>query len=206
MQFLVPGLIVLIALSAFAGLKARPGLRRAACGRYSVDRLKSMSREEVRSLLDRVLKSEEPEPTFGAMCYEAVALPSTADYVCPVCGERTVYSADEAAMILYELPATRRLFEELVSATELDLTLDEAGFCSACSGTDASPVLVLRVAYDDGTVVSSEVGEMDLRLLTGLLSGQLTYSTFNEGTEPLRPSLQRLCEILGVLVKVGDPR
>jgi hypothetical protein len=204
MQFLVAGLILLLAASTVVTLRARTDPRRAPSDRYTMDRLKSMSRQEVQRLLERVQKADEPEATFGAMCYEAVALPETAEYICPVCGQKTTYTSDNAATILYELPATRRLFDELVASTELDMVLDETQFCSFCSEADGDSRLVLRVTYDNGMVVSSEVGEMDMRLLTGLLTGQLTFSTFNEGTEPLKPSLERLGELLGVEVKT-DP-
>jgi hypothetical protein len=201
MQVLVACLVILLAVTTAVTMRARVGLRGAPQGRFSADRLKSMSREEVRRLLERVQKSDEPESTFGAMCYEAVALPDVAEYVCPVCGEKTVYASGGASTILYELPAARRLFDELIASTELDMFLDESQFCSSCSGGDTAPSLVLRLTYDDGTSVSTEVGEMDIRLLSGLLTGSLTYSTFNEGTEPLKPSIERLGELVGIPVR-----
>lgn len=54
-----------------------------------------LSREDIQKQLAVIAKSPPPlgQPP-GAMCYKVAAPPSRIDYVCPTCGEKTLYAYD----------------------------------------------------------------------------------------------------------------
>jgi predicted RNA-binding Zn-ribbon protein involved in translation (DUF1610 family) len=196
--------VILMAAATAFGLGLSKG--RAASPRSRVagptrSDIKSMSRAEVEKLLEAVAEAVEPEPVMGAMCYAVMALPDVAEYVCPVCGGRTTYDGASAWQLQTDLPRARMLFGLITEASALDLTLDESSFCSICSPGSTIPALVLTVEYENGVTHSGTVNTFDLGLLEGLLSGQLTYPTWNDGTEPLKPHLDRLREMLGITPK-----
>lgn len=199
MQALAVVLAILLAASAFGAARI---LSRSPAGppggKLNAATLKSMSREQIEKLLSRIERSPEPEPTMGAMCYDMAGPPSVAEYICPVCGEKTLYSDDHTWLVAYELQSIRAMTEDAAARSGLEVTLDESQFCSFCTAGDEDPQLVLEVRYEDGARCSTEVGEFDIRLLSAFLSGGLSYVTETDGTEPLRPELDRLREILGI--------
>jgi len=164
----------------------------------TVQQVKSLSREEVSRMLARVENSPEPQSRMGAMCYEMAMPPDRAEYVCPVCGEKTLYTSGAAQVVEWDLPSCRREFEQLQKASSMQVSLDESGFCHKCQ-PHGTPQLVLTLTYADSTTRRiAPVGAQDLRLLAGFFSGKLSYETFNEGEEPLKGSTDRLKEILGL--------
>ena len=159
----------------------------------------SVSYEEVEILLDRLQSREPPEPVYGAMCYEAVASPLVAEYLCPVCGEKTLYTDFDTWFIEFELQGCRRIFDEITGASDMDIELDETLFCQLCT-PDASeePALILTLTLEDGTVISNRVSEFDMRILESFLKGRLFYITSNDGEQPLSPYAGRIRELLGL--------
>jgi hypothetical protein len=163
--------------------------------------LGTISWSEVEILLDRLETTEAPEPVFGAMCYEMVAAPEVAEYVCPVCGEKTVYADYDTEFIECGLQVCRRVFDGIDEAAEMDIRLDESRLCSSCTPAgDVEQVLFLEVTLEDGSVVRNSVSEYDLRILEGFLRGRLFYYTWNDGQEPLKPHIERIRELLGQTV------
>lgn len=161
--------------------------------------LLELDEKELMAIIDRVRVAEEPEPVMGAMCYEPIAMPQVAEYVCPACGEKTTYHGSVARLIEFDLPEARRLMGEITTVSNLELELDESQFCAACgSEADSLPEMVLRVRYEDGSEHASEVSVTDLRMLRGLLRGQLYYLTFNDAQRPLKPHLPHLRQLLGL--------
>jgi len=162
----------------------------------------SVSYEEVDILLDRLQSREPPEPVYGAMCYEAVAPPQVAEYTCPVCGEKTLYTEYDTWFIEFELQGCRRIFDEISGASEMDIELDEALFCQVCTPDEGEgPALVLTLTLEDGTVISNRISEFDLRILESFLKGRLYYVTSNDGEQPLKPYAGRIRELLGLPVE-----
>ena len=160
-------------------------------------KLATLSRDEVRQLLAKIEKSVRPEPQMGAMCYKMARSPSRAEYICPTCGERTLYTDRAAGLVERELATCQRLFRELPRHDTMDL--DESAFCRKCRPQSAEPELTLIIRYDDGTTSAVRgVSSEDLRLLGAALSGKLTETTSNEGEEPLKDKLPRLRELLGI--------
>lgn len=195
-------LVALLLLSGYGlhRMISRSGESYARRGGFSASKIGSMGREDVERLLDRIESAPEPESVFGAMCYEPVAIPSVVEYVCPLCGTKTVYAGYGESGLVLSLPEMRMLFDTLASLTRLEMALDETSLCSACRADSIEePGFVLRVTWDDGSEHSSRVTADDLRMLVGLFSGDVSYRTSNDGSEPLRPSAGRLREILGLV-------
>jgi hypothetical protein len=189
--------VVLAALALGAGLAGASGLAGRG-GTVRAWRIKSATRRHIERMLMRIAREDTPPVVMGAMCYDmALPIPVT-EYLCPVCGGKTVYSVDPAAA-LATLAEVRTLFAALEGATDLEIRLDETSFCSSCRAGDGEPAPRVVVTYPD-TVVSSPVTPDDLRLLAGFLSGDLSWSTVQDDRMPLRPHLDRIGEILGVEV------
>lgn len=193
-------LLLVLALSA-AGAAGTRGLARRS-RTVTAASLKSMSVREVAHLLEAVAKEPEPEYVMGAMCYAAMPIPEIAEYVCPVCGEKTVYGAGGTPYILWQIDTARSLVEGIRLTGTLDVSLDETSFCSACAPDSVEPRLRLTVTFEDGTVVNPEVDVEDIRMLAGLLTGRLYYETSNDSQSPLRPNLERLGSLLGIEIDV----
>jgi hypothetical protein len=194
--------VVLLAATAFGAVRQRAkqdnsGTTIPGTG-IELSDLGSVSWDQVEILLGRLETREPPEPVFGAMCYEMVAAPSVAEYVCPLCGEKTLYTDNDTWFIEFELQGCRRIFDEMAGVADMDIELDESHLCSFCTDADSvEAVLYLDVTLEDGTVVSNPVTEFDLRLLESFLKGRLFYYTSNDGQEPLQPYAGRIRELLG---------
>jgi len=155
--------------------------------------------EQVNYLLSRLETQEPPEPVFGAMCYEAMAAPEVAEYICPVCGEKTIYSNYDTVFIEWELQGARRLADTIQSNTQFDVALDETLFCDFCSGgSDEDPRLMLRVVLDDGEEIVNAVSLTELRKLDSFLRGRLYWVTSNDGQEPLQEDTDLIRRLLGI--------
>ena len=183
-----------------AKLRTKSGLSLRMLGRsLTLADLERLSEGDLSALLARLEREEEPEPVMGAMCYAAAMYPETADYICPVCGEKTLYTDYNTEFIEWELQNCRRLFGEIEAAVVMDIVLDESFYCQHCSPMpDELPHLVLRVTGDDGTVVSNPVTQHDLMILESFVKGRLFYYTWNDGEQPLKPYAERLSILLGI--------
>jgi len=159
----------------------------------------ALSMDEVADLLDRLNNEDPPDPIRGAMCYSPAAQVMVAEFICPVCGEKTIYSSGEADFIERELPGCRRLAESINDLTQFNISLDESLFCEFCSDSVIeSPVMLLRVSISDGTEVISRVSEHDLMILDSFFKGNLYYTTWNAGRQPLQDYAGRIGELLGI--------
>jgi len=169
--------------------------------------IRSMSREEMAQKLKRLEKASTPKPKMGAMCYDIAAPPQRAEYVCPDCGEKTLYTDEVAFFLGWELESCRRDFDKANWAGNLQMKLDESSFCQHCRPEAKVHQLALIITYSDGTThTTAPVQEEDLRILRNFLEGQVMYETFNGGTWPLKEKLPRLRELLGMNAKPIDPK
>lgn len=133
------------------------------------------------------------------MCYASLPRQKTVTYVCPVCGEKTLYHEGNADFVQGELAICHRLFSETKKNTDLSLSLDESSFCAKCAPKATEHQLALIVVYPDGRRhVSAPISWRDLAMLDAFLKGEDAYRTFNDGSRPLKPELPRLRELLGV--------
>ena len=201
MPYWIIGGLLLMSASVFAASRSGifpAGRTKALPGDVSVSKMLGMSRPDVELMLDDIETAEEPEPMYGAMCYEMVAGPLVIEYICPLCGDKTVYEDYGTISLVEQLEADRDMFAGIDSLTELDMRLDESRFCHFCAEDGSEPALVLIVELEDQPPCSTEVTGHDLRLLRGFLAGNDVYETWNDGVMPLKPHLDRIRKLLGL--------
>lgn len=164
----------------------------------TIQQVNSMSRAQIERMLQTLQQQKAPKPTMGAMCYDVAGPPPTAEYVCPVCGHKTLYSKDDTAFVTWELDACRREFEQMTKTGDLKMALDESSFCAQCSPNATRHELVLNIAYSDGTTHSAGgIHQSDLRMLTYFFKGSLSFKGLQDGSEPLKNHIPRLRDLLG---------
>lgn len=166
-----------------------------------VGTVQALSMEEIDFMLARLESEEPPEPVSGAMCYAPMAYPEYAEYICPVCGEKTLFSSSHISLIEWGLPGARRLGESINNNTEFNIVLDETLFCEFCrtgNDQDIEPALLLRVYHEDGSETVNSVSVTDLRMLDSFLQGRLFYITGNDGQMPLQEYTGRMRQLLGI--------
>ena len=163
--------------------------------------LKGLNRQQIQQMLQRVATAKPPAPKMGAMCYDMAAPPNRAEYVCPVCGEKTLYTQQQARRVSWELETCRRLMKEIASSA---VTLDESSWCKKCQPDAKEPALALRLRFDDGTTRTVEkVNPEQLRLLRDFLGGKLLVKGETDMETPLKDKLGELEKLLGE--KMGAP-
>ena len=195
----MPWIMALIAVLGAAGILGITGRTHDGAGSgvrgVSLREMKSMSEKTVDWLLARLKVAEPPEPVMGAMCYD-MAMPMLVDeYVCVVCGEKTVYP--DGSWMLTELPECRSLAEGIDEAVDFDVHLVETSLCSHCEPDVTSPALALSVTRDDETSISNAVSRFDLVILSSFLEGRLAYTGDFGDETPLLPHVARIAELLG---------
>ncbi|MEN8207797.1 MAG: hypothetical protein ABFR50_00950 [Candidatus Fermentibacteria bacterium] len=198
-------LVAAVVLLATSGVYGFTKLRNDGVGKSSpVSRvfnsltIKSLTMDQVNTLLARLEIEEPPDPVRGAMCYEAMAYPLVAEYICPACGEKTIYTDFQTGFIEWELQGCRRLVESINEYTEFEVSLDETLFCDFCSDSSTEePAILLRVASTDTTDTVNSVSIHDLRILDSFLQGNLYYLTGNESQFPLQDCSDLIRQLLG---------
>ena len=199
----VAGFCVLLIVSVLTGIvKSRiaPNAKSGFLGiSLNSPSIGSLSRTDTNLLLARLEKTEPPESIMGAMCYSPRMEPASAEYICPVCGEKTLYDYSYSAFIDWELSGCRRLADSINMNTDFEVSLDETSFCDFCSpdSDDDSRTILLRVVYDSGDEIVNSVSMNDLRMLDSFLQGNLFYLTSNDGQYPLKDHADRLRTLLG---------
>ncbi len=208
----IAGACAVVLLSAVAGLsKVKPGFEEksirpldaitaATMLDISPEDIMTLSATQVNMLLTRLDNEEPPEQMMGAMCYEMMAAPEVSEYICPVCGEKTIYNYSQSAFIEWELEGCRRMADSINANTDFEIILDEALFCDFCSpdAGDDEPEMLLRVIHQDGTEVVNTIYITDLRKIDSFLQGNLYYFDSTDGQIPLHGSAERIRELLGL--------
>jgi len=201
----IAGSFVLLVTAAglFTGIARQkgdaPDKTEPANGFIGAAAVSGLSIDQINILLARLESEGPPETVFGAMCYGPMAMPDSAEYICPVCGEKTLYGSNQASFILWELQGARRLAESLDASTAFSVILDESSFCDFCSGGGIdSPAMLLRVTDGPGTGTENRVTVDDLRKLNSFLQGNLYWVTSNDSQQPLRAHGARIAQLLGI--------
>lgn len=200
----IAGACFLLVVSAAAGftrsLRASEIKSAAEGAAISSTSIKALSRNQINDLISRLEKEESPEPVMGAMCYAPMMVPSVAEYICPTCGEKTLYSDSNTAFIEWTLDDCRRRAESINAITDFEILLDESLFCDFCSPEPGhEPYLVLRVVTETGEEVANAVQAVDLMRLESFLSGNLYFTTSNDGQMPLLEGAGRIRLLLGLV-------
>jgi hypothetical protein len=157
----------------------------------------SYSTDDIKSMLENLSKTpvkEKLDP--GAMCYAACRPMDTSAYVCPVCGEKTLYDKYELAILRKDIPKCRSLVKDFPHT----LILDEKQFCSKCSPqTRDNPQLCLIVKLSDKPDHETcGISYDGLEILVEFLKGKTIHKTFNDGEVPIQNSIDQISNLLGV--------
>lgn len=165
------------------------------------EQLRQDSRIQVCELPARLQElSTLPGPdntSMGAMCYDTAAVMMRSDYLCPVCGDKTIYNDYHTSDIEYSIPACRTIIK---SISGLSLELDESSYCRKCS-PDASDQFIRLIVHPenkDKPVISDRVTRFDLNLIKSYAdlkktgNGKADLKNFNVD------SLSRIEELLGL--------
>lgn len=170
----------------------------------------AMGREQIAAKLHQ-LAAKTPPPTQqrGAMCYDMSAPePEQVKYTCPVDGTVVTFPTSQAQLaadadrIRAALPGLRQM--------GLDVSLDESDLCPKCRGSRKvdAPKLAFVIRYPKGAPAHRVAGvsPADVTLLREFLDGKGVHRLQGPDTAPLRDSLPRLRELLGVPVANGLTR
>jgi hypothetical protein len=210
MIYILSGLLVmlLIITLVFSGVGRTAGS--SPCSHYihreafAADRgSQGLSRDETKARLKKLSESPPPKDLkMGAECYKVAMPPDRAEYLCPVCGERTLFVSEkgrnaDAAFITRELPDCRRLIKEIKG---LDVELDESQFCKKCSPSAKNPSLILIVRYrgQNAPFKCAHIDRDDLVLLREFAEGKDRHRDSYDFETPLKEHIKRLNELLGV--------
>jgi len=157
------------------------------------------SKKDIEILLKNLAKSEPKDlKEMGAMCYSPVPIYRSADYICPVCGEKTIYTNYYASLIERELPYMRTM----ANFKNMDIKLDESQFCKKCSPQIEEPKLCLIVKYEaEAEHITCDISRNDLKILNEFFGGSVVHKTFNDAEQPLKDYLVRIEELLGVKIE-----
>jgi hypothetical protein len=180
----------------------------AAPDAITAEAMKTYTQAELASMLARLEARPAPKVTrMGAMCYDMSGPPDRVEYICPVCGERTLYPTreqpasvgNEDRMLLgWSLPACRRLVEEIRKTRKLDIALDETSFCRLCKPSAPKHEIILTVKYPDRSTHASPIAPDDLRILRDFVAGKALWTGAQDDEHPVKENTARLRVILGL--------
>jgi hypothetical protein len=163
---------------------------------------KQLTREEILQKLALLAQKKVPdELNQGAMCYKVAAIPNRAEYICPVCGHKTLYNDDKAVFINNDLPVCRSIAPTLV---EIDCKLDESQFCKKCHPeVTGEPDLCITTHYKGEEKENRACGitREDMVLLQEFFSGKVTHSDDYDYETPLKDKMEKIFNLLGIDLK-----
>jgi len=174
----------------------------------------TFSKQDIEEHLEKIKKAPLPEFSMkGAMCYEVADPPDRIDYVCPDCGEKTLYAigstADPNEQFLWNITKTLNELENyqhhVKQIDTIDISLVQSQFCKHCNPDIKEPKLGLIVKYPDSQQVHRvyDISIEDLMMIKAFTEGKLTYIGELDNEYILISDFNRLEELLGV--DIDDP-
>jgi transcription initiation factor IIE alpha subunit len=171
------------------------------------DTIKGMfSKKQIDKKLNRL--AETPPPTklaFGAECYKmAYTDHSVYEYICPVCGEKTIYRKEkypDQSWFVQNLEKTiNSCRNEIQNVKGINIKLDESQFCNKCSPNIQNPTLCLlvNIAGQPDTTRIYGIDKVDILLINEFLSDKLVHSDDYDFETPLLNNIARIKELLGL--------
>ncbi|MFH0864670.1 MAG: hypothetical protein V1904_00640 [Bacteroidota bacterium] len=158
-------------------------------------------RNAIKEKLEALANSPAPtELKQGAMCYAAMLERDSAEYVCPKCGERTLYTENKGWFVRRDLNVCRTLAD---SVPAINLTLDESQYCKKCSPDIESPQLCItyQLADDANKTHICGITPYDLKIMKEFMQGKDKHITDNDGEVALKDFLPRLQELFGIKIE-----
>jgi len=164
--------------------------------------LEQLSRSELADKLGQLPKNPDLfEEPVGAMCYDTAAPLNRVQFICPDCGEMTVYHSTFGDNI-DELSSYLLLVSKI---TKIDVELDQSQFCKKCSPTVTSPQYGLLVKYGKNKKAhkTSNISDEDINLLYEFSEGMKEHTTlYSYDKRPIIEYKKRLEELLGTKIKL----
>lgn len=161
-----------------------------------------VSRDDLAKKLQALEKAPAPTKLApGAMCYKPAGMAPRIDFVCPKCGEKTLYvrgTGSEAMAAMHNAATYRRQIKE-IQGLGLPCTLDETAFCQKCGKEAQEKAFVLEIAWP-GRPAHRAILENsdDLLLVLAFLQGKDRYDAGPSGEKALKESLPRIYKLLGI--------
>ena len=163
---------------------------------------RNLTRSEIiQKLTDLAQKPPPGKLSEGAMCYKVAAPPNRAEYICPVCGERTLYTDDLARVVNRDIPECRSLAESIKG---VELTLDESRFCKKCSPDlkeEPSLCIITKFSGEEKNKEVCGIGPEDLKLMNEFMTGKSAHRNDYDYETPLKDHLDRIAYLLGIDLK-----
>ncbi|HBX51443.1 MAG: hypothetical protein A2275_14350 [Bacteroidetes bacterium RIFOXYA12_FULL_35_11] len=159
---------------------------------------KIISRQELVNKLQKLSDTEAPKNLeMGAMCYKTAGPPERAEYVCPKCGEKTIYHRNNTRFIEKEIPACRGLVSKI---KDMEISLDESEYCRKCSPSVTEPELCIYLRTSDMEKPDHVCGisSDDLNVLSEFLSGSLKVKDNYDYESPLKEKISTIERILKI--------
>lgn len=162
---------------------------------------KMLTREEIVQKLIALSIIPAPENlSEGAMCYKMAMTPSRVEYICPVCGSKTIYKDNMAYYIDRELAKCRAASNAI---SQIEIRLDESEFCRKCSPKVKDPKLcvITKFAGDSTENKVCEISSDDLYAVAEFLNGKLKHRDQTDNETPLKDKINRIEYILGIKIE-----
>jgi len=164
---------------------------------YPPDTIKIFTREKIIEKLKELSESKAPDTLAeGAMCYKVAGPPNRAEYVCPSCGAKTIYTSD-AWTITRDIPQCRSIVADLKA---YDIKLDESQFCKKCSPKQKDPQLCIEIKFtnEKDEHKTCSISPFDLQLLSEFLKGSQVHRGDTGEETPLKNYIDRIKTILDI--------
>lgn len=163
---------------------------------------KKLSKQDLAKKLQKLSETEAPKDMeMGAMCYKMAGPADRAEYICPKCGEKTLYGREHSRIIDSEIPKCRDLVKNI---HDIEISLDESEFCRKCSPKITDPQLCIEIKTSDMTKANRTcaIRTEDLTILTEFLQGSLKHKDSFDYESPLKEKISALENMFSIkLVK-----
>lgn len=161
-------------------------------------------RSAIKEKLEALANSPAPtELNPGAMCYAAMQERDSLEYICPKCGERTLYTEGLGWFVRRDLPLCRSLAD---SISAINIQLDESQYCKKCSPDIKTPQLCMtyKLADDENETHKCGISQYDLQIMKEFMQGKIKHKDSQDGETPLKDFLPRLQELFGITIESGQ--
>jgi hypothetical protein len=195
--------VIILAGSLFlVGCNKLPWSNNTTCTgqEVTVQNIKSLQKCQVEDMLRKIESNPKSISVIRAGCYVWVSFDDPAEYICPVCGHKTIYDKKYYIFSNDQLNAIKRTFEEFKSKSPLEVSLDYSSLCGYCNRNAKQRGIFLEVTYGDGSKSKADIdGEQDFRAILALLEGKnaITYEGENI-QEALKQKSTHLRKLLGL--------
>jgi len=158
-------------------------------------------RDYIKEKLELLANSTAPEKLNpGAMCYSPMLERDSIEYICPKCGEKTLYTESTGWFLRRDLPACRSLADSIPA---INLQLDESEYCKKCNPKIENPQLCItyKLADDQKETHICGISKYDLSIMKEFMQGKTIHITDNDGEAAMKDFLPRLQELFGIKIE-----